>query len=528
MADTVPPMVRAVVQTPGKALDAGTQRLMEDRFGRDFSRVRIHTDAGAAESAEAVHARAYTVGTDVAFADGQYAPDTDRGRELLAHELAHTVQQEPASGALRRSATGRHLEASADAAARDAVAGRHVSTVLPTAGIGLACAPADDERAKAIAEAEAVAKSDDESEDEPAAKTSVPSRFSPSGFTDKEATALLEESANRNKLLSMALTLAERQARRRAFWDTNPSYNSADLKEAFALDLYWDPKEEGYIRQPYVDKWDAIVSADPEAFSLYKSRLWDLTENKEDKPSRFTRGVHWVCEHTEPCSSNIEQFRKDREGGMTRAEALNRGMARLAVHVETMALPTPGPSGPIALGPGGTPTSTPFTVPTPEAVGPGGVKAPVPAPVSDPMLTTGSKSGGPKGGGPKGDTAVPETVVDEPTNPIRQTDPGGGEKVGDFRIYGEKRLNGNTFEREIYGLKSIEKPTTARGVGPLLKLFKSLLAEARASGATKLRITGKVVVNENILDMGPVVEKMGGTFRQVDPMTVEIELPVSQ
>ena len=100
--------------------------------------------------------------------------------------------------------------------------------------------------------------------------------------------------------------------------------------------------------------------------------------------------------------------------------------------------------------------------------------------------------------------------------------------MGDFRIYGEKGLKGNTFEREIYGLKSIEKPTTDVGVGPLLKLFKSLMAEARAAGATKLRIVGKVVVNKNILKMGPVVAKYGGTFRQVDAMTVEIEIPLSQ
>ncbi|OBC00028.1 hypothetical protein A5784_21050 [Mycobacterium sp. 852013-50091_SCH5140682] len=524
--------MRAVVQTPGQPLDINTRRLMESRFGRDFSRVRVHTDPRAAASAEAVAARAYTVGPDVVFAAGQYGPGTERGLELLAHELAHTIQQDPRSATDGPPATGGQLETSADVAAGDAVAGRRVAATLPTSGLGLACAPADDERAKAVAEAEAVARNDDEAEDAPIAKAgAVPSMFSPGGFTDAVAAALLQKYESHNKLLSMALTLAERQARRREFWDGNPSYNDADLKEAFALDLYWDPKEEGYIRQPYVSQTEKAVLDDPEARSLYSSRLWDLTENKQETPSRFTRGVHWVCEHTEPCASNLEQFRKDREGGMSRGEALNRGMARLAVNVETMALPTPGPRGPIALGPGSQPPTPQFTLPEgptllPEGATAGGGKTSAP-PAPDPMLTTGSKSGGTKGG-PVGDTAVPETVVDEPTNPIRQGDPTGGEKMGDFRIYGEKRLKGNTFERDIYGLKSIEKPTTARGVGPLLKLFKSLLGEARAAGATKLRITGRVVVNENILEMGPVVEKMGGTFRQVDAMTVEIEIPVSQ
>jgi hypothetical protein len=66
---------------------------MESRFGYDFSRVRVHADTRAAASARAVSARAYTVGRDVVFAAGQYAPQTGVGRRLLAHELAHVVQQ---------------------------------------------------------------------------------------------------------------------------------------------------------------------------------------------------------------------------------------------------------------------------------------------------------------------------------------------------------------------------------------------------------------------------------------------------
>jgi hypothetical protein len=66
---------------------------MEPRFGHDFSDVRVHADTGAAASARAVNALAYTVGRDVVFAAGQYTPSTDSGRKLLAHELAHVVQQ---------------------------------------------------------------------------------------------------------------------------------------------------------------------------------------------------------------------------------------------------------------------------------------------------------------------------------------------------------------------------------------------------------------------------------------------------
>ena len=74
---------------------------MELRFGHDFSRVRVHTDAKAAESARAVNALAYTVGHDMAFGAGQYVPETSEGRQLVAHELAHVVQQSTASKQLR-------------------------------------------------------------------------------------------------------------------------------------------------------------------------------------------------------------------------------------------------------------------------------------------------------------------------------------------------------------------------------------------------------------------------------------------
>ncbi len=71
---------------------------MEPRFGQDFSQVRVHSDSRAAESATAVNALAYTVGSDVVFGPGQYTPETPPGRHLLAHELTHVVQQ--ARGAL--------------------------------------------------------------------------------------------------------------------------------------------------------------------------------------------------------------------------------------------------------------------------------------------------------------------------------------------------------------------------------------------------------------------------------------------
>jgi hypothetical protein len=92
-AEAPPPVVDEVLaSSSGQPLDAATRALMESRLGHDFGRVRVHTDVRAAASADAVNALAYTVGRQVVFGAGQYRPDTQAGRRLLAHELAHTVQ----------------------------------------------------------------------------------------------------------------------------------------------------------------------------------------------------------------------------------------------------------------------------------------------------------------------------------------------------------------------------------------------------------------------------------------------------
>ena len=80
-------------QSSGRPLDAGQREFFAAQFGHDFRDVRIHADARAAEAAADARARAVACGSDIAFAAGEYAPDTEGGRELLAHELAHTVQQ---------------------------------------------------------------------------------------------------------------------------------------------------------------------------------------------------------------------------------------------------------------------------------------------------------------------------------------------------------------------------------------------------------------------------------------------------
>lgn len=106
-----PPIVHEVLRSPGEPLDAATRAFMEPRFGQDFSNVRIHTDARAAESASAVQARAYTAGQSVVFGAGEFSPRTHEGQKLLGHELAHVVQQGNSSLAtLQRQPAGDDID----------------------------------------------------------------------------------------------------------------------------------------------------------------------------------------------------------------------------------------------------------------------------------------------------------------------------------------------------------------------------------------------------------------------------------
>lgn len=113
----------------GQHLDHTTQRQMESSFGADFSAVRIHHDARADGLSQSLSARAFTTGRDVFFRQGEYNPGTSAGRELLAHELTHVVQQN-GSGLQRKmsvSEPGDPQEVEADRMARQVIAQEHVA-----------------------------------------------------------------------------------------------------------------------------------------------------------------------------------------------------------------------------------------------------------------------------------------------------------------------------------------------------------------------------------------------------------------
>jgi lysozyme family protein len=92
---STPSMVHEIVSSTGRPLDPATRGFMESRFGQDFSQVRVHTGSPADDAARAVQARAFTLGHDIVFGHGEYAPHETGGQRLLAHELTHVIQQRP-------------------------------------------------------------------------------------------------------------------------------------------------------------------------------------------------------------------------------------------------------------------------------------------------------------------------------------------------------------------------------------------------------------------------------------------------
>jgi len=121
--------VDRVLRGAGHALDPQARAFIEPRLGHDFSQVRVHTGAIAASSAAALNANAYTVGRDVVFAAGKYAPGSREGRRLIAHELTHVVQQD--RGGTPAPMFAKAISHPSDSTEREAV---HASNVVADGG----------------------------------------------------------------------------------------------------------------------------------------------------------------------------------------------------------------------------------------------------------------------------------------------------------------------------------------------------------------------------------------------------------
>ena len=281
--------------SPGEPLDASTRGFMEPRFGHDFSQVRVHTDARAADSANAIGARAYTAGYDVFFAAGQFSPVSAEGKKLLAHELSHVLQQS-------KGATGLQREPERD----------------------------DDE--------------------EPAVKRPQPVRSSLLSddpnvgggrklMTDKDldpASLLRTLPTPQAELNADAVRLAEKQGKRRLFMDAMDKYsdfeignfflrNKSFLKEMVDLDIFWNSHDHSFNRIPEISALESEVLDNAEAHDIY-NRAYDHALDTPAEKSWFDDVMGFLCKYTNPCHGVMEQFHKDVAGGMSVDDARARGL----------------------------------------------------------------------------------------------------------------------------------------------------------------------------------------------------------
>lgn len=153
------PVLDVVGQGGGQALDGGLRREMEGRLGADFSDVRLHTDAKATGSAKAVQANAYTVGNDVVVRNDRWSPGSDQGKQTLAHELTHVVQQR--AGPVAGTSTGDGIsvsdpsdrfERAAEKNATRAMAGSTPSPTSSSTGRATAQLDGDDDVQRLVAQ----------------------------------------------------------------------------------------------------------------------------------------------------------------------------------------------------------------------------------------------------------------------------------------------------------------------------------------------------------------------------------------
>ena len=120
---------------------------------------------------------------------------------------------------------------------------------------------------------------------------------------------------------------------------------------------------------------------------------------------------------------------------------------------------------------------------------------------------------------------VPEPVPEEITAPIPRDAPPPGQVIGEYHVVSDVHpVTNGTFTREIWGIRRLAGKT--HDIKPIMSLMRTFTQEAKNLGATQLRIIGRAVVNKNIFKMEGLVKRMGGTFRKIDDMTVEIIIPV--
>jgi Domain of unknown function (DUF4157) len=162
----------------GSPLDSPTRSYMEERMGQDFSDVRVHTGGAASESARSVNAQAYTVGNDIVFQSDKYAPESDPGKRMLAHELTHVVQQRsgpvdgtPAPGGINISHPSDRFEQAAERSADQVMASPVAAPAVAAAPPAAPAVQREEEEKPEDVQTLAVQRAEDEEQPEETAQT---------------------------------------------------------------------------------------------------------------------------------------------------------------------------------------------------------------------------------------------------------------------------------------------------------------------------------------------------------------------
>jgi Domain of unknown function (DUF4157) len=210
-------------RTAGSPMPAEMRRDMEQRFGADFASVRLHTDKTAAESADALDAKAYTIQNDIVFNTGQFAPAQSDGQWLLVHELAHVVQQSRGGAPITLDPEAGH-ERAADAAATQAISGAGRIAVGHSTGVGIARATRE--------------RPDPPRSRDVVTKPERVRRYPPRDITPEEIRRLVRELAEsipeasrRRKTIAVGL-IEDREGHQPLVYTVNGDWTSPELEEA--------------------------------------------------------------------------------------------------------------------------------------------------------------------------------------------------------------------------------------------------------------------------------------------------------
>lgn len=541
--------VREALGGSGQPLDAATRAWFEPRLGRDLGGVRLHADANAGRSAQAVGAEAYAVGNRIAFAPGRLAPGTGEGRRLLAHELAHVARHD--DGVVRRqpapdpvgeraaaiaeadaeaSVTTEQIEAQSDAEEALKLDGRRHGDKR------YAWAQGRKDNARLAKVLDLPARLRDE--------IGVKARF----FTGEARAAYIR---------TVAAALAEFPYGQVGDILAMPGAKPAEPAGIDGAGLC-DPGRKEFLLQnegaPHTARC-VDVAADPDFMARYfdsnirkavgyavGGTSWDNVAYGRFKVMvvHYRNGAidYFVLDeignfHTgNGAAITLDHSYVTRDNGLIypvhRGEiyfrdwltpnilAYKNGLKYQVADLQELytLLQVAGAHASILAAYGAVAGSFKTSIEAFRRYG--GVKLPGRPLTGSPLTGKGQAPGG-----------VPEPILDEaptrPTNVVAQAAE-GGELIGGFRVIGTKELKGTTFERIITGLYSTQGRQS--DIRPVMELARSFIDEARAAGASELRIRGEFIANRNVLGIERMAQLFGGTNRQIGPVTTEIVIPI--